>query len=115
MYTAVVHFLHFVIEIVKIDKEKEWLYITFLYWGDAWDMWLPQDSPNIAPLHTHTYADKGCLKPRQRIDVYDLIKRKHLEAFVTEAKSTEVCYSLFCNVYIILVYMYAMHLGSGTF
>ena len=74
---------------VKIDRERGAVFISYLYWDRKYDEWI-EDIPNrMAPLHTHTYEVGGRLKIGQRIEVLDE-RNAWLESFVIDETDEQV-------------------------
>lgn len=76
-------------EILKVDVQNQKIYITYLYWEDKWNEWISFDDDRIAPIHTHTYHEKGTLKVGQRIECKDTVG-KWIEAYVIEEDEYQV-------------------------
>jgi hypothetical protein len=76
-------------EVVKMDRIKERVYISYVYWDSRFDEWI-DDLPNrLMPVHTHTYKENGILKNGQRIDVLDETL-KWLESFIVDENEDQV-------------------------
>lgn len=76
-------------EVLKIDKDKKRVFITYLYWEDKWDEWIAEDEDRMAPLHTHTYYPGGLLKKGQRIECLDE-RNKWIESFVIDESPAKI-------------------------
>lgn len=74
---------------MKVDHDNDRVFVSFLYWGRAFDTWVNDVSNKCAYLHTHTYTHGGVLRVGQRLDVLDECN-KWLEAFVIEERPSEV-------------------------
>ncbi len=42
-------------EVLEVDSVRRRVYITYTYWSDKFNEWLPVDSERIAPFAMHTY------------------------------------------------------------
>jgi hypothetical protein len=65
------------------------VFVTYLYWDDRFDEWIPNVEERLAPLHTHTYTHGGRLDVGQRVEVLDETS-KWLEAFVIAEEEHQV-------------------------
>ena len=55
-------------EVVRVDDAARRLLVTYTYWSDKWDEWLPAESPRIAPFGSRTYQRGGNPTPGQRVE-----------------------------------------------
>ena len=55
----------------QVDEVSRRVAVTYLYWGDAFDEWLPFGSPRLAPERSQVYVSGGELKLNHRIEVRD--------------------------------------------
>jgi len=76
-------------EVLKIDRQNNRIFVSFLYWQSKWDTWVDNIIEQTAPLHAHTYVHPGPLRLGQRINVQDPCGT-WLEAFVTEETRDQV-------------------------
>ena len=58
-------------EVVRVDDAARRLLVTYTYWSDKWDEWLPAESPRIAPFGSRTYQRGGNPTPGQRVEALD--------------------------------------------
>ncbi|KAH8063289.1 thiol-dependent ubiquitin-specific protease [Aureococcus anophagefferens] len=58
-------------EVVRVDDAARRLLVTYTYWSDKWDEWLPAESPRIAPFGSRTYQRGGAPTPGQRVEALD--------------------------------------------
>jgi hypothetical protein len=75
--------------VLKISQEKQSVYVSYLYWDDRFDEWVPEVETRIAPLHRHTYETGGVLKVGQRVEALDE-SQKWLECFVIDVDQDRV-------------------------
>mmetsp|Transcript_8068 Transcript_8068/g.10706 ORF Transcript_8068/g.10706 Transcript_8068/m.10706 type:complete len:624 (+) Transcript_8068:104-1975(+) len=72
-------------EVLKVDQMRRQVYITYLYWADKWNEWVPIDSDRIAPLASQTYVEGKELQMGMRVEALD--ERHHwLEAEVVDIR-----------------------------
>eukprot|EP01041_Mallomonas_annulata_P010932 gene10932-22823_t len=82
-------------EVLKIDKEKKQVYITYLYWEDKWDEWIRDSEGRMAPLHTHTYFRGGPLKKGQRIECKDTLNN-WIESIIIDESEAKILVHYHC-------------------
>ena len=74
---------------MKVDKERQRIYVSYIFWSSKFDEWVNTNDGRIAPLYTHTYNPPNPLKTGQRIEAMDN-RYEWLEAFVIDENETEV-------------------------
>jgi len=68
--------------IIAVDEKEQRVLVTYTYFSDRWDEWLPFTSERIAKRGSKTYRDESCkLSAGQRIEALDE-QRNWLEAQV---------------------------------
>ena len=70
-----------------MDESQRQVFVTYLFWGDAYDEWIPFGSSRLAPANSEVYVPGGQMKMNQRIEVRDTAG-KWLEAEVIAVRGT---------------------------
>jgi hypothetical protein len=76
-------------KVVKIDRESNAVYISYIYWDRKFDEWITDIPARMAQLHTHTYFPGGKLRKGQRVEVLDEYN-VWLESFIIDENEQEV-------------------------
>ena len=77
------------IKVLKIDRQLQHLYVTYLYWGDEHNEWINDIYSRVRPLYTFTYRPGGQFLVGQRLCVRDN-REEWLESRVIEVEQTRV-------------------------
>ena len=57
--------------IMAVNENNDSVLVHPTYFPSSWDVWLPSDSPSIAPAGTHVFTPGGAPAVGQRVDVFD--------------------------------------------
>ncbi|CAN0079975.1 unnamed protein product, partial [Phaeothamnion confervicola] len=58
-------------EVTAVDRVRHLVKISYTFWADRWDEWIPINSPRLAPPGSRTYQEGGDLCVNHRIEIQD--------------------------------------------